>query len=106
MPTSAGPPEFGNDYVLPLFIANGITRHSRHGERRGCRPFSARSEVAAHRLIGPRLVVSGPMLDGPRVAFDASMAIKTPADGRHAVDSLQRRGVDFIKIQSGVPREA
>src|SRR5262249_60937023 len=30
----------------------------------------------------------------------------SPADGRRAVDSLEGRGVDFIKIQSGVPRDA
>ena len=66
----------------------------------------ARSEVAAHRLVGPRMVVSGPMLDGPKVTFAASIAIATPDDGRKAVDMLKRRGVDFIKIQSGVPRDA
>jgi hypothetical protein len=52
------------------------------------------------------MVVSGPMLDGSKVAFAASMAIATPADGRKAVDTLTSRGVDFIKIQSGVPRDA
>jgi amidohydrolase family protein len=46
------------------------------------------------------------MLDGPKVSFAASMAITTPDDGRKAVDTLAARGVDFIKIQSGVPREA
>jgi imidazolonepropionase-like amidohydrolase len=46
------------------------------------------------------------MLDGPQVAFKASMAIKTPEDGRKAVDMLKSKGVDFIKIQSGVPRDA
>jgi len=66
----------------------------------------ARSEVAAHRLLGPRMIVSGPMLDGPKVAFPASIAIKRAGDGRHAVDSLKKRGVDFIKVQSGVPRDA
>jgi len=66
----------------------------------------ARSEVAAHRLVGPRMVISGPMLDGPQVAFAASNAIKTPDDGRKAVAMLKNRGVDFIKIQSGVPRDA
>src|SRR5204862_1067374 len=60
----------------------------------------------AHNLLGPRMIVSGPMLDGPKVSFPASIAITTPAVGRHAVDSLARRGVDFIKIQSGVPRDA
>ncbi|HEY4304700.1 MAG TPA: amidohydrolase family protein [Gemmatimonadaceae bacterium] len=96
---------FGDSYVLPLFIANGITGIRDMGSDLDA-VLRARSEVAAHRLVGPRMVVSGPMLDGPQVAFAASMAIKTPADGRKAVDSLKSRGVDFIKIQSGVPRDA
>ena len=97
--------DFGNDYVLPLFIANGITGIRDMGSDLDA-VLHARSEVAAHRLVGPRMVVSGPMLDGPQVAFKASIAIKTPDDGRKAVDMLKGRGVDFIKVQSGVPHDA
>src|SRR6516165_5564771 len=68
--------------------------------------LQARNLVAAHRLTGPRMVVSGPMLDGPRVTFAASIAIATQDDGRKAVRLLKSKGVDFIKIQSGVPRDA
>lgn len=96
---------FGDQYVLPMFIANGITGIRDMGSDLDA-ILRARSGVAAHRLVGPRMVVSGPMLDGPQVAFDASIAIKTPEDGRKAVDMLKSRGVDFIKIQSGVPRDA
>jgi imidazolonepropionase-like amidohydrolase len=46
------------------------------------------------------------MLDGPTSHYRAAIAITTPADGRQAVDMLHSRGVDFIKVQSGVPREA
>ena len=46
------------------------------------------------------------MLDGPQVTFKASIAITTADDGRRAVDMLKSKGVDFIKIQSGVPRDA
>jgi hypothetical protein len=66
----------------------------------------ARDEIAAHRMFGPRMIVSGPMLDGPRSTYKAAIAIATPEDGRKAVDMLKSRGVDFIKVQSGVPREA
>ena len=97
--------DFGDTYVLPLFIANGITGIRDMGSDLDA-VLRARTEVAAHRLVGPRMVVSGPMLDGPKVVFEASMAITTPADGRRAVDTLKSRGVDFIKIQSGVPRDA
>jgi len=93
------------DLILPLFIANGVTGIRDMGS--ALEPIvRARADVAAHRLLGPRLIVSGPMLDGPHVSFPASVAIATPADGRRVVDSLKHRGVDFIKIQSGVPRDA
>jgi hypothetical protein len=52
------------------------------------------------------MVISGPMLDGPKPRFPSSIAIATPDDGRRAVDELKRRGADFIKLQSLIPREA
>jgi imidazolonepropionase-like amidohydrolase len=52
------------------------------------------------------MVISGPMLDGPKPRFPSSIAITTPEDGRRAVDDLKRRGVDFIKLQSLIPRDA
>jgi imidazolonepropionase-like amidohydrolase len=99
------PRELGDSYVLPLFIANGVTGIRDMGSDLGA-VLRARTEVAQHRLVGPRMVVSGPMLDGPKVSFAASIAIATPDDGRKAVDTLRKSGVDFIKIQSGVPRDA
>jgi Amidohydrolase family len=68
--------------------------------------LQARDDVAAHRIFGPRMVVSGPMLDGPKSHYKAAIPIATPEDGRNAVDMLKSRGIDFIKVQSGVPREA
>ena len=46
------------------------------------------------------------MLDGPKPRFPSSIAIATPEDGRRAVQELKRRGADFIKLQSLIPREA
>jgi hypothetical protein len=91
--------------VLPLFIANGVTGIRDMGSDLDA-VLRARGEVAAHRLVGPRMVISGPMLDGPKVTFKASTPIATPEEGRKAVDMLKSKGVDFIKIQSGVPRDA
>jgi imidazolonepropionase-like amidohydrolase len=95
----------GKEITLPLFIANGIT---------GVRDMGSdlevlqqwRNEIFAGTLIGPRIVLSGPMLDGPQPRFPSSIAIKTPEDGRRAVDDLKKRGADFIKLQSLIPREA
>jgi imidazolonepropionase-like amidohydrolase len=95
----------GKDVTLPLFIANGITGVRDMGS--DLEPIlAARVEIEQHHLLGPRMVVAGPMLDGPKTQFPASIAITTPEDGRRAVEMLKSRGVDFIKIQSYVPRDA
>jgi len=95
----------GKEVTLPLFIANGITGvRDMGGELEVLQQW--RKEIAAGTLIGPRMVISGPMLDGPQPRFPSSIAIKTPEDGRRAVDDLKRRGADFIKLQSLIPREA
>jgi imidazolonepropionase-like amidohydrolase len=95
----------GNDLILPLFLVNGVTGIRDMGSDLDM-VLRGRKEIAAHRLLGPRMVVSGPMLDGPKSEYKAAIAIATPEDGRKAVDMLKSRGVDFIKVQSGVPREA
>lgn len=90
---------------LPLLIANGVT---------GIRDIGGdleelldrRREIEAGRLVGPRIFTSGPMLDGPVPLFSSSIAIALPEEGVRAVRSLKRRGADFIKLQSGLPRSA
>jgi imidazolonepropionase-like amidohydrolase len=98
------PGDFGDQYVLPLFIANGVTGIRDMGSDLDA-VLRARSEVAAHRLVGPRMVVSGPMLDGPEAHYKAAIPIASAEDGRKAVALLKSKGADFIKIQSGVPRD-
>lgn len=95
----------GTDLVLPLFLANGITGVRDMGSKLDT-VLEARDQIAAHRVFGPRMIVSGPMLDGPKSTYKAVIPIAAPEDGRKAVDMLKSRGVDFIKVQSGVPREA
>jgi imidazolonepropionase-like amidohydrolase len=91
--------------ALPLFIVNGITGvRDMGGELDVLRQW--KKEIAAKTLVGPRIVMSGPMLDGPQPRFPSSIAIKTPEDGRRAVDDLKARGADFIKLQSLIPRDA
>ncbi len=95
----------GTALILPLFLANGVTGIRDMGSELGA-VLQARTDVAARKLLGPRMVVAGPMLDGPKTHYAAALPIATPAEGRSAVDMLQHSGVDFIKVQSGVPREA
>jgi imidazolonepropionase-like amidohydrolase len=95
----------GEEVTLPLLVASGVTGVRDMGSE--LEPIlRARAAIAAHRMLGPRMVVAGPMLDGPKTQFPSSIAITTPDDGRRAVAMLAGRGVDFIKIQSYVPRDA
>jgi imidazolonepropionase-like amidohydrolase len=103
--------EFGDwfpdakDVSLPLFIANGVTSVRDMGSDLDV-VQDWRNEIEAGRMIGPRILTSGPMLDGPKPRFPSSIAITTPQDARQAVNRLKERGADFIKLQSLIPRDA
>ncbi len=95
----------GKEIALPLFLANGVTGvRDMGGELETLLEW--RKEIAAGALAGPRLVVSGPMLDGEKPRFPSSIAVVTPEDGRRAVRDVKRRGADFVKLQSLIPRDA
>jgi imidazolonepropionase-like amidohydrolase len=93
------------DISLPLFIANGITGVRDMGSELAI-VQKWRNQIEAGELAGPRIISSGPMLDGPKPRFPSSIAISTPEDGRKAVDELKQGGADFIKLQSLIPRDA
>src|SRR3984893_11355161 len=90
--------------VPPLFVANGIT---------GVRDMGGdldvlkvwRAEIAAGRLLGPRMIIAGPMLDGPVPRFPSSAPVANAADARRWVDELTHGSVDFNNIQSLIPRD-
>ena len=99
----------GRDIILPLFIANGVIGVRDMG---GDLPVLQqwRKEIADGRIIGPRMVISGPMLDGylpdGNLRFPSSIPVTTPASAAAAVDTLKAQGVDFIKIQSVISHDA
>jgi imidazolonepropionase-like amidohydrolase len=91
------------EITLPLFVANGVTGvRDMGGELDVLQRW--RREISQGTLLGPRIVTSGPMLDGPKPRFPSSVAIASPEDGRRAADDLKRRGADFIKLQSLMSR--
>jgi imidazolonepropionase-like amidohydrolase len=94
----------GGRDVLRLYIANGVT---------GVRDMAGdwptitawRAEIARGSLIGPRIISSGPYLEGGDQPIP-HLLVKTPADAASAVDSLIRLGVDFIKVHGQLTRES
>jgi imidazolonepropionase-like amidohydrolase len=90
---------------LPLFVANGVTGVRDMGSELAT-VQAWRNEIEGQRLIGPRIMTSGPMLDGPTPRFPSSIPIRTAEDGRRAVENLKQSGADFIKLQSLLSRQA
>lgn len=90
------------DY-LPLFLANGVTGirimwgDSLHRE--------FRKHIEAHELLGPRMAIASPLIDGPVPFWPGSISVHTPEEARQAVDLSKQSGADFIKEYSFLPRD-
>lgn len=93
------------EIVLPVLVANGVL---------GVRDMGGdletldrwRDAIVAGRRVGPRIVRSGPVVDGAKEGAPFRFTVETEEDGRRAARELKSRGVDFIKVHNGVPREA
>lgn len=96
-------PEPGAAAMLPVYIGFGVT---------GVRDMGSdllalrrhRDRIARGEMIGPRIVMAGPILDGP---FGRPMPpahrswrieVTQASRARGLVDSLVRAGADFIKV--------
>jgi hypothetical protein len=104
---------------LPLFIANGVTgiRVMRADCRRpDPRDFAClgahrdwQRQIEAGMLVGPRLLALASWAVGDADEVTGSMPsffkATTAADGRELARYFKNRGVDFIKVGSGIPRE-
>jgi imidazolonepropionase-like amidohydrolase len=96
------PPQ--ENITLLLFVANGITGvRDMGGDLEKLKQW--RLAIEAQKLIGPRMIIAGPMLDGTTPRFPSSAPVADAAAGRKVVDDLVKAGVDFIKIQSLIPRD-
>jgi imidazolonepropionase-like amidohydrolase len=82
--------------LLGLYVANGVT-----GVRDMASDWATikgwRNEIARGTLVGPRIIASGPYLEGGDVPI-AHLLTRTPEEGRAGVDSLIALGVDFVKV--------
>ena len=90
---------------FPMFIANGITSvRDMYGDLE--RLTQLRNEQALGKLLAPRVVASGPIVDGPEPVWPGSISVSNESEARQAVTSLKQRGVDFIKVYTLLPRDA
>jgi Amidohydrolase family len=90
--------------TFTLFTANGVT---------GVRQMFGnsdllrwRDQIAKGSLLGPRMVVASPIIDGPEPVWPNSIAVSNEAEGRKAVRRVKQWGADFVKVYALLPRDA
>jgi imidazolonepropionase-like amidohydrolase len=109
--------------ALPLLLAHGVTSVREMGGHLDS-TLAWRARMQAGALVGPRIMTSGPILESPRylqgvrdrsARLDGRLAIRVlpyrigvgdAAEARVALDSLQRLGVDFVKIRTVASAES
>ena len=89
-------PDAAKADVLYLYVANGVTTvRAMLGNPEA---ITTRDAIAAGKLLGPKLYVAGPALNG-KVA-------PTPEDGARVVREQKQAGYDLLKILGGMPAAA
>ena len=92
--------------AFPMFIANGVTGVRNTGGHLD-QLKSWRDQTANGTLLGPRMIICGPVVDGPNPSHpDHSIVVHDAEEGRKAVEYLKANGADFVKVYDGVPRDA
>lgn len=90
--------------ALPALVANGVT---------GVRDMGGllreidewRIKIESGVMVGPRILRSGPVLNGRQFAFQ-QFAVMNESEARGAVRALHKAGVDCIKVHRAISREA
>lgn len=92
--------------VSPLLIANGVTGVREMGTYVPLPTLNGiRNQVAEGRLLGPRIVAAGPVVDGQFKDW-TNLNVTTASEARQAVQSLKQQGADFIKVYDNLSRPA
>lgn len=97
--------ELAGEVALPVALANGVTGIRDMGSDLDL-ILRLKADVAAGRILGPRILAAGPILDDAPGEWPFRMRVKTADDGTAAVRELKRRGVDLIKVHDHTPHEA
>ena len=86
--------------MLPLLVAYGITGVREMGTEFVDTMVYLRRMVNEQKIVGPSIYGTGPVLDGVPTILKPGLdfGLRTPAEARHAVDSIAAKGVDFLKV--------
>ena len=93
-----------NRALLPLYVAHGITTVRDASGDLPQQVLAWRREIAAGTLLGPTLLSSGPKIEGIAPVWKGTLETGSEADVDHAIDTLTRLRVDFVKITDSTLR--
>jgi imidazolonepropionase-like amidohydrolase len=103
--TDAGEPSGSREFFLPLLLANGITTvRDMGGYLESLVPL--RRDIRQGKRLGPQIFFAGPYLDGSPPSFQPSLVVTNAVEAAEDVHTLVQQGVDFIKVQSILSRDA
>lgn len=84
--------------ILFLYVANGVTLV--RGMQGGPQHLPLREQIEAGEVLGPRLLVSAPMMAGM-----GGNPVTTPEDAEARVREAVELGFDHLKVHEGLSRE-
>ncbi len=94
---------------FPLLIANGITGvRDMNGDFPIEKINQIRSMIASGKILGPRIIAAGLLIDGlrpPRALGANVVSVATVEEARRAVRLLKEQGADFIKVYNRLSAE-
>lgn len=95
---------WGYKDFFPLLIANGITGiREMFGDLATVKQI--RVEIGKGEIIGPKIISSGPIIDGDPPSWSSSDVADTPEKGREFVRKQKAEGADFIKVYFSLKRD-
>ena len=86
--------------TLPLFLAHGVTGVRDMGSTLEALVETRKRLADDERVLAPRLVAAGPLLDGTRKPWyrDLPLILESPEDVRAELTRLRDAGVGFFKV--------
>ena len=88
---------------MPLFLANGVTLvREMNGTPQN---IALRAKLAAGEVLGPRLLVTSPLLTGKKLSVRYRL-IENPTDADAAAREAKDAGYDFLKIYDDLSSES
>ncbi|HEY2119566.1 MAG TPA: amidohydrolase family protein [Candidatus Acidoferrum sp.] len=92
---------------LKMDVANGVLGIRNMGGA-GAEVYPLREKIAQGQLLGPKIVASGAIVDGPDSFSNPefTVSVRTPEEAREAVRAHKKEDADFIKVYDGLSHDA